>query len=52
MCTDRKCPFENKCYRYMATPREFEQAYFSESPRKGDECEEFIKFHQKRYYDK
>ena len=32
MCKGKDCPFKEKCYRYTATPDEFLQSYFTESP--------------------
>ena len=28
MCNNRFCPRKNKCYRHVATPGEYQQAYF------------------------
>lgn len=41
MCDDKKCHLKNKCYRFMATPSEYRQSYFAETPRKDYECEHF-----------
>jgi hypothetical protein len=40
-CADATCPKNNVCYRYIAPYNEFWQSYFAESPRHGDECDEF-----------
>lgn len=32
MCTDKQCPLNMTCYRYNATPSNY-QSYFSVSPR-------------------
>jgi len=41
MCNDDSCPMKKTCYRFVAVPNEFRQSYFTESPRKGDDCEYF-----------
>lgn len=32
MCTGGDCPLADMCYRVLAEPSEFRQAYFSEPP--------------------
>lgn len=41
MCLDHECPMKLKCYRYTAPVNEYRQSYFTDSPRKGDECTDF-----------
>lgn len=31
-CSGEGCPVKQSCYRFLATPNEFIQSYFSESP--------------------
>lgn len=40
MCDDNHCPHNKTCYRYLADPNEYRQAWFSESPynRETDNC--------------
>ena len=43
MCKDIDCPIKDKCYRFTATPSEFRQSYFIDSPiNKNGECEYFV----------
>jgi hypothetical protein len=42
MCMGVDCFFRKTCYRYQAIPNEFWQSYFENSPRVGNECEEYI----------
>lgn len=39
MCKDDTCSLHDKCYRFTATPSEYQ--YWFDSPRKDDECEYF-----------
>jgi len=39
MCKDQECPMKRKCYRFTATPNEW-QWYLDPSVRKGDKCED------------
>lgn len=32
MCEDKECPFKETCYRFTATPSEYRQSYFKNSP--------------------
>jgi len=41
MCEGKGCPIKNHCYRHIAKPNEFRQAYFEESPFDGERCEMF-----------
>lgn len=41
MCTDKECSKRLSCYRFTAPVSELWQSYFMESPRKGDDCEEY-----------
>ena len=31
-CKDEECPLKDTCFRYVAKPDEFWQAYFTETP--------------------
>jgi hypothetical protein len=42
MCKGEDCPLKNECYRYTATPCEY-QSYFVDPPYIEDECEFFYK---------
>lgn len=42
MCKDDTCPMAKDCYRHNAKANPFWQSWFVDSPRKGDECSEFI----------
>ena len=42
MCKGEDCPLKNQCYRYTATPCEY-QSYFVDPPYIEDECEFFYK---------
>jgi len=44
MCSGEGCEIKEICYRYKATPSEFIQSYFTESPNKGLECDYYWKF--------
>lgn len=48
--TNKDCPMKDSCYRYVATPSEFRQSYFVESPfieePDGTSCEHFWKVSQ------
>jgi len=37
LCKDKTCPHKERCYRFNAEPSLY-QAYFINSPRKGDKC--------------
>jgi hypothetical protein len=39
-CIDEACPKHRECRRWQPEPRLFHGRY-AESPRKGDECEEY-----------
>ena len=39
MCRDHNCPKRDSCYRYRAEPTPRRQAYFSDTPGEGEECE-------------
>lgn len=44
MCADADCPFAVRCYRSPKSdtkPSDFRQAWFLESPRRGDSCDMF-----------
>lgn len=49
MCNDETCPIRNECYRFRAIPSEHRQAYFVDSPREGDKCNEFTPINGRRY---
>lgn len=38
-CEGTGCPHKENCYRFTATPHEFRQSYFVESPIKDGKCE-------------
>lgn len=43
MCQNKDCPSRLKCYRYMAMPNEYRQAYMTFAPRGGAaQCEDFL----------
>jgi len=44
MCNGIGCEMKEICYRYRATPNEFRQIYFTESPNNGLECDYYLKF--------
>jgi hypothetical protein len=39
MCVGTNCPHKETCYRYTATPNEFRQSYFMETPIKDGKCD-------------
>ena len=41
MCRGKSCDCREKCYRYMAVPFRFWQAYFVGPKKKGENCEHF-----------
>ena len=38
MCNGNKCEKKNTCYRFLATPSDW-QSYFTETPVKDDKCD-------------
>lgn len=42
MCEDKECSKSQDCYRFTAPANTWRQAYFMESPRKDNECNEFV----------
>ena len=46
MCEGKGCEIKEICYRYRATPSEFRQSYFVESPNNGLECDYYLKFNE------
>jgi len=38
MCKDRACPDRGDCYRAQAPVSQYQQAYFTTSPRDGEKC--------------
>ncbi len=44
MCEGIECPMRDACYRYTATPSEFDQYYFIGMPYNDEsgECEEYL----------
>jgi hypothetical protein len=44
MCNGVGCEIKEICYRYKATPSEFRQSYFFNSPNNGLECDYYWKF--------
>ena len=45
MCVGRFCPLKETCYRYLASPHEY-QSYFIIPPYKKDECEHYWKIYK------
>ena len=47
MCTNSKCVKRKECFRFCATPKEFNQSYQLFEPKNnliyGFECDKFIK---------
>lgn len=42
MCEGKDCPSKNKCYRYLAVPDQYRQAYMDfNARRQGDKCDRF-----------
>lgn len=41
MCKGDDCPKKETCYRYMAIPNEYRQAYFMTIPYHNDDCNHF-----------
>lgn len=41
MCPGEDCPLKESCYRYTATPSEFRQSYFVNTPYKDGECDHY-----------
>lgn len=43
MCRGEDCPIKEQCYRYKATPNEYQQSYFYKIPYDKDkkECDKF-----------
>jgi len=41
LCIDNTCPQKDKCRRFLTKP-EILDTYFSESPRKGEDCDYFM----------
>ena len=39
MCEGKNCDLSITCYRYTATPSEYIQSYFTETPIENGECE-------------
>lgn len=37
MCDDKECPKKMSCYRFMAVPNEYRQAYFLNTPRMNED---------------
>ena len=44
MCQGGDCPLKDNCYRFTATPNEWRQSYFSNTPWEEEEknCEYYI----------
>jgi hypothetical protein len=43
MCEGKGCELKSTCYRHNATPNEYRQSYFTESPIKDGQCDEYWK---------
>ena len=41
MCTAHSCPLKTECYRYMAEPNPFRQAYSNFSYNEKEGCDDF-----------
>lgn len=41
MCTAHSCPLKTECYRYMAKPNPFRQAYSNFSYNEKEGCDDF-----------
>lgn len=50
MCSGDDCPIKDNCYRYIAKPSEYLQAYFSEVPynNQTNSCEYFWDYQAKK----
>jgi hypothetical protein len=50
--TQNPCPLRDSCYRFIATPSEYRQSYFTEAPfivePDGTSCEYFWKTEDKK----
>ncbi len=42
MCANKECPERKQCYRYMAIPSEYRQAYAALQPDESGRCESFL----------
>ena len=53
MCKSIFCPLKTKCYRYTATPSEYWQSYFMDSPysEEKEECKYFWDNNLNKYND-
>lgn len=49
MCNGTGCEIKEKCYRYRATPSDFRQSYFLNSPNKGLECDYYWNYERTRF---
>lgn len=48
MCYGEGCPQKESCYRYLATPDEYRQSYFTTPPVKEDKtCDYYWKYNTK-----
>ena len=45
MCVGKFCPLKETCYRYLASPNEY-QSYFLEAPYKNNDCEHYWKINK------
>ena len=48
MCIGNDCPLKETCYRYTATPSEYCQSYFMESPYKDGGCNHYWEMSSKQ----
>lgn len=48
MCLDDECKKRLDCYRFTAPKSTILQSYFMESPRKGDNCDQYWEAHKKK----
>lgn len=52
MCNGGECPWKDKCYRFMAYPNPYHQAYFTDPPWKDNTCDYFMKYYEQSTNDK
>jgi hypothetical protein len=48
MCEGKNCDLSITCYRYTATPSQYRQSYFTESPIKDNNCDEYLETPKER----
>lgn len=45
MCQDHHCKSRNNCFRFMATPEQYQAYADFERPEKANRCDAFIQFY-------